>query len=100
MPLLKGGTLERWKDSKLYQQLIGIIGEGSVDLNKVPAGVTAAVQKYHALLEEQRYLDYTTIIAEALAELKSNRTLRDKLATGRRSRLDRQKDQISSRHCI
>ncbi|MDZ7289680.1 MAG: ATP-dependent helicase [candidate division KSB1 bacterium] len=79
-PLLKGGTLERWKDSKLYQQLIGIIGEGSVDLRRVPAGVKAAVQKYRKLLEEQRYLDYTTIIAEALAELRSNRTLRDKLA--------------------
>ncbi|MCI0691781.1 ATP-dependent helicase [candidate division KSB1 bacterium] len=78
--LLAGGTLERWKDSKLYQQLIGIIGEGSIDLNKIPVGVTAAVQKYHKLLDEQNYLDYTTIIAEAFAELKSNRTVRDKLS--------------------
>ncbi len=30
VPLLSGGKLERWKDSRLYQQLLGIYGEGNV----------------------------------------------------------------------
>lgn len=80
VPLLGGGTLQRWVDSRLYQQLLGIYGEGNVDARKVPAGVKAAVEQYYQLLESKKYLDYTMIIAAAVAELKTNQALRKKVS--------------------
>lgn len=76
-PLLKGGYLERWKDSKLYQQLIGIITEGAVDLKKIPKGIKAALAEYDNLLEEKKYFDYSKIIATAVKELQKNKELRE-----------------------
>jgi len=80
VPFLKGGTLKRWKDSRLYQQLVGILGEGNVDLSKIDPAVVTAVEKYYELCETHRYLDYTMIIAHAVAELRENKLLRDKIA--------------------
>jgi len=80
-PLLKGGTLKRHLDSYLYQQILGVLGEGTVDMTQVPAGVKDAVAAYDRLCEAHRHLDYTTIIAAAIAELENNRALRDKVAT-------------------
>ena len=79
-PLLAGGKLERWKDSRLYQSVLGILGEGNVNLNLVPPGVQTAVLKYHDLRDRKRYLDYTTMIAEAVAEIQTNEELRTQLA--------------------
>lgn len=81
VPLLRGGELKRWKDSRLYQQLLGIYGEGNVNLKKVPAGVRLAVQQYCELLKEKKYLDYTMIIAQAVDEIQSNVALREKVST-------------------
>jgi DNA helicase-2/ATP-dependent DNA helicase PcrA len=81
VPLLAGGKLERWKDSRLYQQLLGILGEGNVDLKKVPRAVKESVQQYYELLDSKKYLDYTMIIAQAVAELSNNPALKDKVAT-------------------
>jgi DNA helicase-2/ATP-dependent DNA helicase PcrA len=81
VPLLSGGKLERWKDSRLYQQLLGIYGEGNVNLNKVPAEVKSAVQQYYELLDAKKYLDYTMIIAQAVAEIENNTALREKVST-------------------
>ena len=80
MPLLAGGKLERWKDSKLYQILLSILGEGIVDLDQVPPAVTNAVSAYHELRESLRYLDYTTMIAEAVAEIQTNKDLQARLS--------------------
>jgi ATP-dependent DNA helicase UvrD/PcrA len=81
VPLLSGGKLERWKDSRLYQQLLGIYGEGNVTLKKVPAEVKSAVQQYYELLETKKYLDFTMIIAQAVAEIQNSDALREKVAT-------------------
>jgi len=81
VPLLAGGTLERWKDSPLYQQLLGIVGEGSVDPKKIPKAVKDAIAEYHELRESKKYLDYTMMIAEAVAELRMNKALRRKVAS-------------------
>lgn len=78
--LLNGGKLERWKDSRLYQQLLGIYGEGNVTLKKVPAEVKSAVQQYYELLEDKKYLDFTMIIAQAVAEIQNNNALREKVS--------------------
>ena len=81
VPLLSGGNLERWKDSRLYQQLLAICSDGHADQKNLPQGVKEAVVKYYELLDSKKYLDYTRIIAQAVDELKLNTALRAKVAT-------------------
>lgn len=81
VPLLAGGTLRRWLDSKLYQQLLSILQEGSVNLRLIPKGVKDAARKYDELLGEKKLLDYTKIVSEAVSELEKNAALRKKVGT-------------------
>lgn len=80
VPLLQGGTLQRWKDSKLYQQVLSICAEADVDGDQIPAGVIESIQLYRQLADQNRYLDYTTIIVEALDAIRNHKELRAKLA--------------------
>lgn len=79
-PLLQGGTLQRWKESALYQQLVAILTEGSVDESQIPPPVRDAVTRYRQLLHQHRFLDYTMIIAEAVRQLEVHDLLRQQLA--------------------
>jgi len=79
-PLRNGGTLQRWKDSVLYQQLIGIYYEADIDPAQVDPAVHAAMQQYRELLHQYRYLDYTSIMTEAVQEVETNPDLRSRLA--------------------
>ena len=81
VPLLAGGLLERWKDSRLYQSLLSIYTEGNIDLSKVPAGAKTAIGEYRALMHSKRYLDYAMIISEAVNEIRINKELRAVLAS-------------------
>ena len=78
-PLLKGGNLRKNIDSRLYQQLLDILSEGGINIAKIPKDVLNAASKYHNLREEKRYLDYTTIIAEAVKTVKENSAVRENL---------------------
>ncbi|MBK8905439.1 MAG: ATP-dependent helicase [Anaerolineaceae bacterium] len=80
-PLLNGGALHRWQDSRLYQQLISIYGEGSINHDLIPQRVHDAIAQYHQLLHQQRFLDYTMIIGEAVQELQINTQLRTQIAS-------------------
>jgi DNA helicase-2/ATP-dependent DNA helicase PcrA len=80
IPLLAGGKLERWKDSRLYQQLLSLLEEGQVDLSQVPEPVLEAVERYHALMHAQCAFDYTLVLSEAVRELRENQALRAALA--------------------
>lgn len=76
-----GKTLERWKDSRLYQKVLSIVREAQVDeaaLGNHP--VRQALAKYQVLLERKRYLDYSTILTEAVKALIEDQVLRGKLA--------------------
>jgi DNA helicase-2/ATP-dependent DNA helicase PcrA len=79
VPLLAGDCLRRWKDSALYQQVLGVLAEGDVDLKQVPKAVLEAAEYYLKLCDEHRYLDYTTIMGAAVSELKSNKKLQQRL---------------------
>lgn len=79
-PLLAGGNLRRWIDSKLYQQLLSIRSEAELDEDQIPTAVDAALEQYHQLADESRYLDYTTILGEALDALRTHSELRTGLA--------------------
>ena len=54
--------------------------EAEVDGAAVPEGLRAAVDQYTALMHEQRFLDYTMIMSEAVAELETNQALRRQVA--------------------
>lgn len=76
-----GKPLKRWVDSKLYQKLLSIIREAEVDdaaLGNHP--IRAALEKYRALLDQKCYLDYSTLLTEAVQSLATDQTLRDKIA--------------------
>jgi len=77
-----GQRLQRWKDSKLYQKVLSIIREAEIDetaLGDHP--IKAALGKYHALLDKKRYLDYSRILFEAVAALRDNQELQEKIAS-------------------
>ena len=80
VPLLKGGYLQRWKDSALYQGVLEVLGEGAVTNGKVPKAVWDSVHMYDDLCREKKYLDYTSIIREAVREIKGNPELRAKIS--------------------
>ncbi len=83
-PKLAGGSLSRWIDSHLYQQLIGICEESGIQSSKIPTAVRKAIDQYKTLCHKQRYLDFSTIISEALHAISSNRDLRNKIAASLR----------------
>ena len=80
VPLLDGRTLSRWVDSRHYQTLLSVLQEGGVRLRAVPAEVREAERKYRALLDEKKYLDYSGMLSRAVAEIKSNAKLREKIS--------------------
>lgn len=81
VPLLNSGNhLERWKDSRLYQQFLGVLGEGDVHQERVPEAAWQAYAKYQTVREEHGYLDYTMMIAEAVAELRGDSGLHEHIA--------------------
>lgn len=78
---LNGVQLRRWQDSKLYQRVLAVIRESEIDeatLGNHP--VRAAFDKYRALLDQKRYLDYSTILTEAVSALAADQGLRAKIA--------------------
>jgi DNA helicase II / ATP-dependent DNA helicase PcrA len=81
VPLLSGqGTLRRYSDdTRLYQELLSILEEGDVDRDLVPPAVLAAADQYHELCERKRYLDYTTIMARALDQLRTHAALQEQI---------------------
>ena len=75
-----GVRLERWKDSRLYQKILTLVREAQID--EVALGnhpVRVAREKYDALLDRKRYLDYSRIILEAVTALSGNEELRGKI---------------------
>jgi DNA helicase-2/ATP-dependent DNA helicase PcrA len=81
VPLLAGGSLTRWTDSRLYQSLLSVLDEGGVKIKTVPVAVLAAADKYRDLIDEKKYLDYSGMLRQAVKELKSNPKLREKVNT-------------------
>jgi len=76
-----GKSLKRWTDSKLYQKVLSIIREAEIDedvLGDHP--IREAHAKYQALLDQKRYLDYSTLLTEAVQSLATEEGLRRKIA--------------------
>ncbi len=76
-----GKELKRWVDSRLYQRCLSVIRESQIDESKLGEHpIRAALQKYIALLDGRRYLDYSRILTEAVTALATDTGLREKIA--------------------
>lgn len=76
-----GKPLKRWVDSRLYQRCLSVVRESQIDETVLGAHpIRAALQKYTALLDERRYLDYSRILTEAVTALATDAVLREKIA--------------------
>ncbi|GAB4333760.1 MAG: hypothetical protein Kow0010_20480 [Dehalococcoidia bacterium] len=77
--------LKRYSDSRLYLDVLGTLREGDPDMEILlndARGRTAwsALGKYTTYLEERRYLDFTEVMVQAVAQVIDNKDLRAKLA--------------------
>jgi DNA helicase-2/ATP-dependent DNA helicase PcrA len=68
----KNGVLRRYLDSKLYQQVLGVLREDKIALEHVPAGVIESFEKYMTLLRQNSHFDYTQIIRSAVDYLEGD----------------------------
>lgn len=76
-----GKPLKRWKDSKLYQKILSIIREAAINEAKLGAHpIRSALAKYQDLLDRKRYLDYSTLLTEAVQSIAVDQGLRNILA--------------------
>lgn len=80
MPKLAGGTLARWKDSGLFQGVIGILSEAELDRDLIPNGVWASYDTYCAFIDSRFNLDYSQMMVQAVTEIIQNDVLREQVA--------------------
>jgi DNA helicase-2/ATP-dependent DNA helicase PcrA len=80
VPLLNGGTLKRWLDSALWQQLLSVLEESDVDRRRVSRAVLEAAERYGELRDAKRLLDYSGMLSAAVKELGQNAQLRASVA--------------------
>ncbi len=76
-----GKPLKRWLDSRLYQKVLSMVREAEIDetaLGDHP--IRQALAKYAGLLDRKRYLDYSTLLTEAVRSIATDANLQGKLA--------------------
>jgi DNA helicase-2/ATP-dependent DNA helicase PcrA len=72
LPSAKQDTLWRYRNSKLYLQLMSVLREDTVDEAQIPDGVNASFQAYMSLLYEKAQFDYTEMINLAVQLLEAD----------------------------
>lgn len=79
---LTGIALKRYTDTRHYVSSLSILREDkALDSSKLQGNtVVAGLANYEQLLHSKGYLDYSSILREAVNELGSNRGLRQRLA--------------------
>jgi DNA helicase-2/ATP-dependent DNA helicase PcrA len=77
---MKDLGLQRYRDSSLYLDVLEVIREAKVDLEKLKDHpVLQALEKYEDLLDKRAYLDYTKIMTEAVEALSADDDLKAKI---------------------
>lgn len=79
---LNGQQLRRYVDTRHYMSALNILREDAPISPEllVNNAVAGNLPTYEDLLDERHYLDYSGILKAAVAELKDNRALRERLA--------------------
>lgn len=76
-----GKPLKRWVDSRLYQKVLAMVREAQIDEAVLGAHpIREALAKYNELLHRKRFLDYSTLLTEAVQSLARNELLRQEMA--------------------
>jgi len=77
---LEGRTLQRYKDTSLYVSAVSILREAELDDAELRgSSLVAGLRSYRSLLDSKDYLDYSSILDEAVTELRDNAGLRDRM---------------------
>lgn len=78
---LQGKPLRRYVDTRHYVNALGILRETQLDDRALRGNsVVQGLAKYREQLEEKRYLDYSSIMEEAVKALVSSQEVQDRLA--------------------
>lgn len=78
---LQGRQLRRYIDTRVYIDALGLLREAQVDRAIIQqASIADGLDSYCALLHEKGYLDYSSILQEAVRALTSDAALRERLA--------------------
>lgn len=78
---MKDLGLVRLRESDLFLEILEVMREADLKLEQLgDHPVREAVEKYERLLDERAYLDFTKIMAEAVAALNDDLELRKKIA--------------------
>ena len=73
-------TLRRYRDSRLYSQVMSILSEDDVNHDLVPGAVEACWTAYRQLLGTEAYVDYSTMLELAVQLLERHEDETDGLA--------------------
>jgi len=78
---MKGLGLKRWVESKLFIDVVNMLREADVDPQALAGHPTVdALAKYEALLSDKRFLDYASIMANAVRMVENDPQIRNELA--------------------
>ena len=78
---LKNQPLQRWVDTERYIKALGVLREGEIDAQAIAnCSVVVGKNRYADLLHECSYFDYSSIMEEAVAVLRNNSGVRQRLA--------------------
>jgi DNA helicase-2/ATP-dependent DNA helicase PcrA len=78
---LAGNVLRRFVDTKNYIDALNILREARLDESALKGcSVVAGLEAYERLLEQRRYLDYSSIMLEAVKAISSRDDVRARLA--------------------
>jgi len=67
------GVLWRYKNSRLYLQVLSVLREDEIDFDRLDPGVIDSFEKYMALIDERSLFDYTQMILSAVGYLEGDR---------------------------
>ncbi len=78
---LKNSPLQRYKDTGNYISALSILREANLELDNLSnCSIMEGLECYQSLLEENRFLDYSSILAEAEQMLRNNKDVRARLS--------------------
>jgi DNA helicase-2/ATP-dependent DNA helicase PcrA len=66
------GVLWRYKNSRLYLQVLSVLREDEIDFGRLDPGVIDSFEKYMTLIDERSLFDYTQMILSAVEYLEGD----------------------------
>lgn len=78
---LQGRQLRRYIDTRVYISSLGLLREAQIDQDILKqASIADGLDAYNHLLDEKGYLDYSSILQQAVSAVRADASLRNSLA--------------------